>query len=317
MRTVDISGAKIGKRAFRVIRTSIWCFLLIRPDSLKAQTPCLITASGYWKSEGAVVGGCALHDDLVLVGAATAARATVCMFRNRADTLTWAGEKPVSLAPYTLPGAMQVWNGWLFMCADDPKTRKDGRLMMFDIRTATAATAPPVFTFVRDGDKNFSMARAVAVADRGDHLLVAIASEHCTTIEFFISNGKDPSAKDFNLTRWCQWDSRTAKRKKWSDGLWHQYRSLALTATDGIIRLHALGTDREGKTVLDSYRIEPKEDIFTLMVKESTRTIEVPNADEREQAFGICVGDGALPMALWARKSGKVIRAGVAGEAPK
>jgi hypothetical protein len=239
------------------------------------------------------------------------------MYRTQTDTLAWVSEKPVSLAPYTLPAAMQLWDGWLFIGADDPRSCKDGRLMVFDMRTASATTAPPVFTFVRDGEKNFSMARAIAVADRGDHLLVAIASEHCTTIEFFISNGKDPSAKDFNLTRWCQWDSRTAKRKKWSDREWHLYRTLALTSIDGIIRLHALGTDRKGKTVLDTYRIEPKEDIFTLMVKEGTRTIEVPHAEEPEQAFGICIGDGARPMALWARKSGKVLRAGVAGEAPR
>jgi hypothetical protein len=239
------------------------------------------------------------------------------MYRTQTDTLAWVSEKPVSLAPYTLPAAMQLWDGWLFIGADDPRSCKDGRLMVFDMRTASATTAPPVFTFVRDGEKNFSMARAIAVADRGDHLLVAIASEHCTTIEFFISNGKDPSAKDFNLTRWCQWDSRTAKRKKWSDREWHLYRTLALTSVDGIIRLHALGTDRKGKTVLDTYRIEPKEDIFTLMVKEGTRTIEVPHAEEPEQAFGICISDGARPMALWARKSGKVLRAGVAGEAPR
>ena len=297
------------------MRIAICCLLFICPAILIAQNRCLTAVSGNWKSDGSVVGGCAVHEDIVLVGSASASRATMCIYRAQADTLAWVSEKPVSLAPYTQPGAMQFWDGWLFIGADDPKTRKDGRIMVFDMRTASAVSAPPVFTLVRDGEKNFSMAQAVAVADRGDHLLIAIASEDCVTIEFFISNGKDPSAKGFDLTRWCQWDSRTAKRKKWSDSDWQTYRSLALNSTDGIVRLHALGTDRKGKTVLDTYRIEPKEDIFTLMVKEGTRTIEVPNADEPEQAFGICLGDDALPLVLWARKSGKVLRLGVAGEA--
>lgn len=281
--------------------------MIAAPLGLFAQVNKPVSA-GRWPTEMRLEGGAATLDGRLFVTAIASDGLKLVAYRTALDTLILAGQKPISAPPATQPGAMALFNHWLFVGVNHPKANKDGRLLVFDVHDAQAMQRPPVFALDRKGARGFSTVDAVAVMQRNDHLVVALASEKCTTIEFFLSNGTDPSAPDFELKRWCQWDQRTADRKGWTDRNWNTYASLALFSFENELYLTGLGRDSKGKSVLDTYQISPKNDIFTLLKKTATRQADIANLNEPLQAFGIQVDQNGKASVIWARTVGQVIR---------
>lgn len=283
------------------------CVHIAASTSLLAQSTAAVLA-GRWPAELTLQGGAALLDGKLFLTATGPDGLRLVAYRTATDSLHLGGQKPISAPPITQPGAMALFNHWLFVGANNPKTKRNGRLLVLDVSHAQAMQQPPVFALDRKGAKTFSTITAVAVVQNTDHLIVALASENCTTIEFFLSNGLNPSAPGFELKRWCQWDERTAERKGWSDPHWNNYLTIALSKKDGEIRLLGLGRDPKGKAVLDTYQLLPKNDIFTLVNKTASRQADIANINEPMQAFGIVNDPSGQSTVLWARTVGHVVR---------
>jgi hypothetical protein len=216
--------------------------------------------------KGGHLQGVQLREGKLYVSGSSDRVAYLTIFAMQEAELKFIGTKKLGEKPMNHAGGFQLADNWLAIGIEDPISRRESQVQLIDVSTSKSFSAPPAFVLHRKGQQGRSTAGAVALLRRKDHLLLAVGSWNSTVIDFYISNGLDPYAADFNFKLWTSWDSREALRKTWTDRDYGSYQSIQLTSDSGVVYLSGFCLDGKINRV-DVFQLNTKADPYTLVQK--------------------------------------------------
>ncbi len=224
--------------------------------------------------KGGHLQGVQLHNGTLIVSGSSKAYGYLAFFQLIGGEFKFLGLKKLAQDPLNHAGGFQLADNWLAVGVEDPVGKRESVIQIIDVSSFKNISAPPVYTLRRKGEWKYSTAGAVALLKRDNHLLLAVGSWDCTTIDFYRSNGTDPNAAEFQFAKWTTWDSREAIRKNWVNKSYGSYQNLQLTEDSTGVYISGFYRSRNGANKIDVFRLLIDKDPYNLMKKAATYSVQ-------------------------------------------
>lgn len=214
------------------------------------------------------------------------------LFQKMGKGFQFIGLKKLAKSPFNHAGGFQLAANWLAVGIEDPAGKRESMIQLIDISSFEKFSGPPVYVLKRKGEPKISTAGAVALIERANHFLLAVGSWDCTTIDFYVSNGKDPNKEGFDFSLWTSWDSREAVRKKWTDKDFGSYQNLQLTEDSSGLYVTGFCRSKSLADRADVFRLDVDSDKYHLMQKVASYSVQCTGDVTFRNGSGFTVYNG-------------------------
>jgi len=135
--------------------------------------------------------------------------------------------------PYDHAGGFQCIGDFLVVGIEDNAAKDASKIAFYDLSNPGQSDVAPVYTLARGSQFKSKTAGALGITHYKERHLMAVVSWDAATIDFYQSNGKSMSDKDFEMKLAYTWFPTKENKEGWLNPGWGSYQGISLFTGEG------------------------------------------------------------------------------------